>query len=153
MAREMGLGVVPYSPLAGGVLTGKYRRDDLTAASAASDDGTRRNFNIALGTVTERNLAVADVVTEIATEMGRTPAQVGLAWVLQNPGVTAPIVGARTPAQLEENLGALEVDFTTSQLARLDEASAIELGAPHDMLASDHIRTVTRGDLTIEARR
>ncbi|MEU4895170.1 aldo/keto reductase [Streptomyces sp. NPDC044780] len=153
MAREMGLGVVPYSPLAGGVLTGKYSREDLTATNAASDDGTRKSFNLALGTLTERNLAIADVVKEVATELGRTPAQVGLAWALRNPSVTTPIIGARTPAQLEDNLGALEVDFTAAQLARLDEVSAIGLGFPHDMLASDHIRNVTAGDLKIEARR
>ncbi|MEV0636154.1 aldo/keto reductase [Streptomyces sp. NPDC050619] len=155
MAHEMGLGVIPYSPLAGGVLTGKYSRDDLTARNVASDegDGTRKSFNFALGTLTERNLAIADVVKEVATELGRTPAQVALAWTLRNPGVTAPIIGARTPAQLEDNLGALEVDFTASQLARLDEASAIGLGFPHDMLASDHIRKVTAGDLKIESRR
>ena len=94
-----------------------------------------------------------DVVKEVATELGRTPAQVGLAWTLQNPGVTAPIIGARTPAQLEDNLGALEVDFTASQLARLDEASAIGLGIPHDLLAGDFGRTVTRGDLKLETRR
>ncbi|MDT0611054.1 aldo/keto reductase [Streptomyces lancefieldiae] len=153
MAREMGLGVIPYSPLAGGVLTGKYSRDDLTATSGASGDGTRKSFNFALGTLTERNLAIADVVKEVATELGRTPAQVGLAWALQNPDVTAPIIGARTPAQLEDNLGALEVDFTASQLARLDEAGAIGLGFPHDMLASEHIRKVTVGDLKIQTRR
>lgn len=152
MAREMGLGVMPYSPLAGGVLTGKYSRDDLTAPKAAVDDGTRKNFNIANGGLTERNLDIAEVVKEVATELGRTPAQVGLAWTLQNPGVTAPIIGARTPAQLEDNLGALEVDFTASQLARLDEASAIGLGIPHDLLAGDFGRTLTRGDLKVEPR-
>ncbi|WP_328441024.1 aldo/keto reductase [Streptomyces sp. NBC_00444] len=152
MAREMGLGVIPYSPLAGGVLTGKYSRDDLTATEAASD-GTRKSFNLALGTLTERGLALADVVKEVATELGRTPAQVGLAWTLHNPDVTAPIIGARTPAQLEDNLGALEIDFTTAQLARLNEAGAIGLGYPHDLLASDHIRKVTAGDLKIETRR
>ncbi|TVT51355.1 aldo/keto reductase [Amycolatopsis rhizosphaerae] len=152
MAREMGLGVIPYSPLAGGVLTGKYSRADLAAANVASGDGTRKSLNFALGTLTERNLAIAEVVKEVAMELGRTPAQVGLAWVLRNPGVTAPIIGARTPAQLEDNLGALEVDFTASQLARLDEASAIELGAPHDLLASDHIRAVLKGELKIETR-
>ena len=153
MAREMGLGVIPYSPLAGGVLTGKYSRADLTAANVASGDSTRKSFNAALGMVTERNLAIADVVKEVAAELGRTPAQVGLAWTLRNPGVTAPIIGARTPAQLEDNLGALEVDFTAAQLARLDEASAIDLGYPHDLLAGDHIRAVTSGDLKIETRR
>ena len=67
--------------------------------------------------------------------------------------MTAPIIGARTPEQLGDNLGALEVDFTAAQLARLDEVSAIDLGFPHDLLASDHIRTVTAGDLKIETRR
>ncbi|GAA2545166.1 aldo/keto reductase [Winogradskya consettensis] len=148
MAREMGLGVVPWSPLAGGVLTGKYSRDDLTVA----DDGTRRSFTIANGGLTERNFAIVDVVKQVAAELGRTPAQIGLAWTLQQPGVTAPIIGARTPAQLEDNLGALDVEFTTAQLARLDEASAIDLGFPHAMLAGDHIRAVTVGDLKVETR-
>ncbi|WP_328386195.1 aldo/keto reductase [Streptomyces sp. NBC_00400] len=153
MAREMGLGVVPYSPLAGGVLTGKYSRDDLTATSAAVNDGTRRNVNIANGALTERNVDIADVVKEVATELGRTTAQVALAWTLRNAGVTASLIGARTLAQLEDNLGALEVGFTASQLARLDEAGAIELGFPHSMLAGDRMRGVTHGDLKVETRR
>jgi aryl-alcohol dehydrogenase-like predicted oxidoreductase len=159
MAREMGLGVVPYSPLAGGVLTGKYGREDLEEGAAApspaadGEDSNRKEFNRALGTVTERNLSVADAVREVAAELGRTPAQVGLAWTLQNPGVTASTVGARTPAQLADNLGALDVDFTAGQLARLEAASAVELGYPHTMLSGAHIRRVTSGDLRIEPRR
>lgn len=153
MAREMGLGVVPWSPLAGGALTGKYSRDDLTAPDGAFGDGTRRSLNLAQGALTERNFAIVDVVREVAAELGRTPAQVGLAWTLQNPGVTAPVIGARTPAQLEDNLGALEVDFTASQLARLDGASAVELGFPQDLLTRETTRQPTRGDLRIEARR
>ncbi|MFZ3592670.1 aldo/keto reductase [Streptomyces sp. BH104] len=147
MARELGLGVIPFSPLGGGVLTGKYGREDLRPGQ---DDGTRRNFNLALGTLTERNLGIADAVREVAADLGRTPAQIALAWTLRNPAVTAPIIGARTPAQLEDNLGALEVDLSAAHLARLDAASAIELGYPHDMLASAHIRTVTRGDLRFD---
>lgn len=159
MAQELGLGTVLWSPLAGGVLTGKYSRQDLTASpsgeseSDSDSDSARKNFNLALGGVTERNLAIVDVVKEIADELGRTPAQVGLAWTLQNPGVTAPIIGARTAEQLRENLGSLDVDLTPAQLARLDEVSAIDLGFPHAMLASDHIRVQTRGDLKIQARR
>ncbi|WP_431922643.1 aldo/keto reductase [Amycolatopsis tucumanensis] len=147
MARELGLGVVPYSPLAGGVLTGKYRRDD------EAGESTRRSFNAGLGLVTERNLAIADVVQEVAAELECTPAQVALAWTLRNPGVTAPIIGARTTAQLEDNLGALAVAFSPAQLARLDEVSAIDPGYPHALLASDHIRKVTAGDLKIDSRR
>lgn len=94
MAAELGLGVTLYSPLAGGVLTGKYSQSDLVASDGDPADGTRRAFNQALGSVTERNLAIVDVVQEIAAEQGRTPAQVALAWTLQQPGVTAPILGA-----------------------------------------------------------
>ena len=153
MARAMGLGVTPYSPLGGGVLSGKYSGADLTGTSADSGESNRKSFNAGLGMVTERTLAIADVVREIAAEVGHTPAQVALAWTLRNPGVTAPVIGARTPEQLENNLGALEVDLTAEQLARLDKVSAIDLGYPHDLLASDHIRTVTAGDLKIETRR
>ncbi|WP_424217704.1 aldo/keto reductase (plasmid) [Streptomyces sp. BI20] len=155
MARELGLGVVPYSPLGGGILSGKYGRDDAAEPSivAGDGDGTRRGHNLALGALTERNLAVAGVVREVAADLGRTPAQVALAWTLRNPGVATTLIGARTPAQLEENLGALEVECTTAQLARLDTASAIELGQPHDLLASDHMRRVTTGGLRIETRR
>nr|WP_255407902.1 MULTISPECIES: aldo/keto reductase [Amycolatopsis] len=147
MARELGLGVIPYSPLASGVLTGKYRRDD------GAGESTRRSFNADLGLVTERNLAIADVVQEVAAELGCTPAQVALAWTLRTPGITAPIIGARTTAQLEDNLGALAVAFSPAQLARLDEVSAIDPGYPHALLASDHIRTVTTGGLKIDNRR
>jgi aryl-alcohol dehydrogenase-like predicted oxidoreductase len=153
MAQELGLGTVLWSPLAGGVLTGKYSRQDLTTPPSDQSESVRKSFNVALGGVTERALAIVDVVKEVADDLGRTPAQVGLAWTLQNPGVTAPIIGARTAEQLQENLGALEVDLTPSQVARLDEVSAIDLGFPHAMLASDHIRAQTRGDLKIQTRR
>jgi aryl-alcohol dehydrogenase-like predicted oxidoreductase len=151
MARALGLGVTPYSPLGGGVLSGKYSRADLTAATAGAGD--RRSFNAGLGMVTERTLAIADVVRETAAEVGRTPAQVALAWTLSNPAVTAPVLGARTPEQLSGNLEALEVELTAEQLNRLDDISKIDLGYPHDLLASNHIHTATAGNLTIEPRR
>ncbi|AZM64017.1 MULTISPECIES: aldo/keto reductase [unclassified Streptomyces] len=152
MAQELGLGTVLWSPLAGGVLTGKYSRKDLSAPAAGQGDSARKSFNLGLGAVTERELAIVDVVKEIAAEVGRTPAQVALAWTLHKPQVTAPIVGARTADQLQENLAALEVELTPSQMARLDEVSAIDPGFPHALLASDHIRSETRGGLKIQAR-
>lgn len=78
MARAMGLGVTPYSPLGGGVLSGKYSRADLTATSVDSGESNRKSFNAGLGMVTERTLAIADVVREVAAELGHTPAQVAL---------------------------------------------------------------------------
>ncbi|MBF6093815.1 aldo/keto reductase [Nocardia cyriacigeorgica] len=150
MARELGLGVIPWSPLGSGVLTGKYTRADLADEISASPGGTRKNVAAASGALTERGLAIADVVGSVAGELGRSPAQVAIAWTLRNPGVTSPIIGARTVAQLKDNLGALEVEFDATQLARLEQASAVKLGFPHDFLARPMTRTVTFGDLRVE---
>ncbi|MEU3646557.1 aldo/keto reductase [Lentzea sp. NPDC034063] len=151
MARALGLGVLPFSPLGGGVLSGKYTRADLTPGSD-SPESNRKSFNAGLGMVTSRTLGIADVVREVASEVERTPAQVALAWSVRRPGVTAPVVGARTPEQLLGNLDALEVELTGEQVARLDEVSAIDPGYPHDLLGGDHVRTVMSGGLTIESR-
>ncbi|MCD2191169.1 aldo/keto reductase [Actinomycetospora soli] len=153
MAREMGLGVTPFSPIGGGVLAGRYGRADLARDEPAAGEGGRKRFNAALGMVTDRTLRIADVVQDIATETDRRPAQIALAWVLQVPGVTAPVIGARTAEQLLGNLEALHVDLTDEHLARLDAVSAVDLGYPHDLLAGDHGRTVTAGDLRIDKRR
>lgn len=148
MAKEMGLGVIPWSPLASGVLSGKYTRDDLTSV-ASGDSGTRRDFATANGVLTDRNLTIADAVREIAQEKGKSPSQVALAWTLLEPGVPAPIVGARTLEQFEDNLGALNVVLSTDQQSRLSAASAIDLGFPHDFLARDTTRKVMFGDLKL----
>jgi aryl-alcohol dehydrogenase-like predicted oxidoreductase len=150
MAREMGLGVVPWSPLASGVLTGKYTRDDLDLGEGTADpSGTRKNVAAAAGSLSERGLDIADVVREVAAEAGHTPAQVALAWTLLDPAVTSTIVGVRTLGQLEDNLGALDVRLTDDQRGRLDEVSAVELGFPHDMLQRPMTREVVFGGVTI----
>jgi aryl-alcohol dehydrogenase-like predicted oxidoreductase len=131
MARQMGLGVLPWAPLAKGVLTGKYTRADLDHTDSKQ---TRKNLAAAAGVLSQRGLAIAEVVRDVAAEIGRTPAQVALAWTLLNPAVTAPIIGARTLSQFEDNLGALDVTFTQNQRATLEKASAIDLGFPHELL-------------------
>ncbi len=131
MARELGLGVSAWSPLASGVLTGKYARADLDPATAQG----RRAVAIGNGALTERALDIAEVVVAIAHELGRPAAQVALAWTLQRPGAIVPVIGARTQAQLLENLGALEVELSAAQIERLQQASAVALGFPHDFLA------------------
>jgi len=146
MAKEMGLGVVPFFALASGVLTGKYTKADLDhGGGSAGAEGTRKNVAAANGVLTARNLEIAEVVKSVAAEMGKTPAQVALAWTLLNPAVAAPIVGVRTLKQLEDNLGALDVVWTDAHRARLDAASSIELGFPHDFLASPMSRQVIFG--------
>jgi len=133
MASEMGLGFMPWSPLANGVLSGKYSRADL-GESQAGIDGSRKAVAGAHGSLSERSLVIAETVSEIAREVGRPPAQVALSWVMSNPGVTALLLGARNLDQLEVNLGALELSLSQEHMARLEAASAIELGFPHDIL-------------------
>jgi len=125
MAREMGLGVVACSPLGGGVLTGKYRRADLAAAGEAEAPATRKGLAAASGALSERGLAIAEVAAEVARELETTAARVALAWLLDHPAVTAPVLGARTLAQLEDDLGALELALSPGQRARLEHADAI----------------------------
>jgi aryl-alcohol dehydrogenase-like predicted oxidoreductase len=96
-ARELGLGITPWSPLAGGVLSGKFRRED--AATATSDRGAR-----ALSRLTERTFTILDEVTRVAAALGTTPAAVALAWVQSRPGVASTIIGARRLDQFDANL-------------------------------------------------
>ncbi|MDT3376815.1 aldo/keto reductase [Labrys neptuniae] len=153
MARDLGLGVIPWSPLASGVLAGKYSRADLDdSGGSAEASGTRRNVALGNGALTVRGLDIADVVKAVAGETGHTPSQVALAWTLTNPAVASPLVGARTVAQLEDNLGALEVTFSDEQRSRLEAASAIELGFPHDFLNRPLTRNVMFGGLKIPTR-
>jgi aryl-alcohol dehydrogenase-like predicted oxidoreductase len=144
MAREMGMGVIPWSPLGGGVLSGKYKLEDLRGGQT-SEQTSRRTINNATGRLSEANLAIATVVTEIAREIGRTPAQVALAWTLLNPAVVSPIIGARTLPQLEDNLGALDVSFTEHQIGQLNAVNRVELGFPHDFLGGPNVEMLFGG--------
>ncbi len=150
MCREMGMGVLPWSPLGGGVLTGKYSREQLTSDSAAGMN-SREAINRMTGRLSERSLAIADQVKAEAEKIGATAAQVALAWTLRDPTVTAPVLGVRTMLQLEDNLAALAIDLDDEQLARLDEVSGIALGFPHDMLASPMQKQMF-GGVEVEAR-
>ncbi len=132
MARELGLGVLPWSPLAGGVLTGKYRRDDLAADPTTMS--SRKAINIASKRLTGKALEIAETVVTVAADLGCTPSQVALAWTLLNPAVTSPIIGARSLEQLQDNLGALDVEFGSEHRKRLDSASAIDPCFPYNMI-------------------
>lgn len=119
LCDDQGLGVMPYSPLASGFLTGKYRKDVATPASARAEGIQRRYFN-------DRCWHLLNVLEGVAAEHDRSPAQVALAWLLANPVVTAPIVGANSPDQLEGSLGATTIKLSTEQINRLDDASTWE---------------------------
>ena len=150
MAEAMGIGVLPWSPLAAGVLTGKYTREDLKRQEEAADAELIGSEKRAVF-LTEKKLAIAEAVVEVARETERSPAQVALNWLLTRDSVTSPILGARTVRQIEDNLGALEFRLDDRHLERLDEVSAIELGFPHDFVRVPRIRELMTGGAYIEA--
>ena len=140
MAQHFGMAVTPWAPLGGGVLTGKYTRGGDT-------DSLRKERNEAWGRTAERNLDIARAVDAVADEIGVTSTQVAIAWVLARGYRYFPIVGVRTEAQMEDALAATDVSISEEHLCRLDEVSAIELGFPHDFLASEHVVELGKGEL------
>ena len=150
MATELGLGVLAWSPLASGVLTGKYTRADLTADGSL--EGNRRGVAIGNGTLNQRSLDIADIVREIAEELCCTPAQLALAWTFLNPAVTGPIVGARTFDQFKQNLGALDIVIPHEYCERLENISKVGRGFPHDFLALPMTQQVIYGTAKVRPR-
>ncbi|MGO9792350.1 MAG: aldo/keto reductase [Solirubrobacteraceae bacterium] len=130
-ARALDLAVTGWAPLGGGLLTGRYGSDrERPSDSRLADIGGAHEQR----TLSQRNLAIADAVNAVAEARGASASQVALAWILaQQPrAVTIPIIGVRTDAQLNDNLGALEIELTPTELEQLDEASQIALGFPGD---------------------
>ena len=129
MAEALGLGAALWSPLAGGFLTGKYR---------ISDEGRIKSFLARLVHTEEttRETAILDAVLTIAKEIGRSPTEVAVAWLVHKARLSTtaliPILGPRTEEQLAGSLSALEVNLSREQIGRLDEASQIALGTPHE---------------------
>jgi aryl-alcohol dehydrogenase-like predicted oxidoreductase len=126
ICRNEGLGLIAWSPLSSGWLSGKYRRDQEgppgDAHRGAGQWETRNN---------DRTWTVLDAVREVADEVSRSDAQVALRWIMQQPGVTAPIVGARTYEQFNDNLGAAGWSLDDDQLARLTTAADQPLPYPY----------------------
>ncbi|ELY88254.1 aldo/keto reductase [Natrialba hulunbeirensis JCM 10989] len=123
VCADQELAVCPYSPLAGGFLTGKYERT--ADGSVEAPDGSRGSLDDLFEDryATDRAWDVLDAVESVASEVDATPAQVSLRWLIEQDRFTCvPIVGARSPDQLEENAGAVEIDLTDEQFERIDEA-------------------------------
>jgi diketogulonate reductase-like aldo/keto reductase len=122
MAEALGMGVLPWSPLRGGQLSGKYLRD-----GGAPADSPRAGH---MDGPTERDRVVIDAVGRVAAEIGVGSAEVALAWVRSRPAVTSTLIGARTPQQLRADLASLEITLTPEQHAALDEPSTPSLDFP-----------------------
>jgi len=129
--KSYGLGILPWSPLAGGLLTGKYRQGQ------SPPDGSRmakwqeryERFD-----QQPKNWTIVEALVKVAEAVDRPPSQVALAWLLHQPAVTSVIMGARNVAQLTENLGAAALELSDDHLKQLAEASALDLGYPYDFI-------------------
>jgi aryl-alcohol dehydrogenase-like predicted oxidoreductase len=131
LCRDEGLGILPWSPLAGGFLTGKFER------GKPPQSGTRLGEKDRLARYDlERNWKILDAVRGVASETGSTPSAVSIAWLLARPQVTSVIFGARSVEQLDANLAAAELALTPTQLAALDQASAFDLGYPYSFISA-----------------
>jgi aryl-alcohol dehydrogenase-like predicted oxidoreductase len=125
-----GLGVIPWSPLGGGFLSGKYRRDEEPPEGSRISEAVESMEEYWDRRATERNWAALDVVGRISEETGKSYAQISLNWLLRQNGVTAPIIGARTLAQLDDNIGASSWELTSEQVEDLSEAARVEIWRP-----------------------
>lgn len=149
MAIELGMGVCPWSPLASGMLTGKYKRTGTQASGEGRLVAIQNSGNPGFEKLfTERNWRIVDALVEIAREVERTPAEVALHWVATRPGVTSTLVGATKPAQLDSNLRALELVLPAELSARLEEASRPELVHPY-MFFEPTMRAMITGGTTV----
>ncbi|MER8067322.1 aldo/keto reductase [Streptomyces sp. NPDC094034] len=129
VARELRLGVTPWSPLAAGVLSGRYTRD-----GGAPEGSGRAGSRATQARLSEPTFQVLDTLAEIAARQDTTVAAVALAWVLQQPLITSPIIGTRTVAHLDSALPALAVTFTPEELATLDRLTTPTLAFPYPHL-------------------
>jgi aryl-alcohol dehydrogenase-like predicted oxidoreductase len=142
MAKALNLGLTAWSPLAGGVLTGKYH------GHGSSEQG-RMHSEMAKDFMPEPQLTgrVVAAVKSVSDEIGRSMAQIALAWLRYRPVPVIPILGARKLSQLEDNLASFDVTLSASQLRVLDEASRIELGFPYGMYAKEFVQAIAYGGL------
>ena len=141
-ARECGLGIVPWSPLAAGFLAGKYARAEAGATGEGRLSGPNPFGN---SKFSERNWQVLDVLRQVATEAGQPLAQVALAWALARPGVSSLIVGASKLAQLHDNLAALEIQLTPEQLRTLNAGSVSDPAFPEGFFSAGLQRGIFGG--------
>lgn len=149
-ARECGLGITPWSPLAGGFLSGKYRRD----GAGASGDGRLSGPNpFGDQLFTERNWRVLDTLRMVAAEVNRPLAQVALAWAAAQPGITSLILGAGKLEQLHDNLASQDISLTPAQLQTLGASSALAQDSLFDGLVTPEVNRMVFGGTTVRGWR
>jgi aryl-alcohol dehydrogenase-like predicted oxidoreductase len=140
MAKALNLGVLAWSPLAKGVLTGKYHGEGKAEGARMTNEGTKDFLP-----EEQRAVPIISAVKSVSTQVGRSMAQVALAWLRHQTVPVIPIIGARKVSQLQDNLASLDLELSTEQLKSLDGASQIELGFPQRMYEREMVRGVRYG--------
>jgi aryl-alcohol dehydrogenase-like predicted oxidoreductase len=135
VCQSEGLGVIPWSPLRGGWLSGRYRRGmDAPPPTSRVEEASKQNWGERWELyATERTWTVLDALFAVAKECGHTPPQVAINWLLNRPGVTAPIIGARSLKHLEDNLGASGWSLSSEQMERLTQAGDLVAPYPYNL--------------------
>ncbi|MGB5896154.1 MAG: aldo/keto reductase [Ignavibacteriaceae bacterium] len=134
MARKLDIAVTPRAVLGGGILSGKYNKKK-------DEEGRAKIYK----SINNENLRIAGEVIKVAEELGKTPSQLALNWVRQQPGVMIPIIGAKTEKQLKYNLECLNFSLNEKHMNQLSEVSKIDMGFPHDFLTSETIVDIIYG--------
>ncbi|HEV8329236.1 MAG TPA: aldo/keto reductase [Nitrospiraceae bacterium] len=142
MAKALNLGLTAWSPLANGVLTGKYHGHGSSEPGRMSSDMMKPFLP-----EQQRTDRIVAAVKTVSDELGRSMAQVALAWLRYRPVPVIPILGARKLSQLQDNLASFDLTLSADQLQTLDDASRIELGFPHDFYAKELVRTFVYGGM------
>jgi aryl-alcohol dehydrogenase-like predicted oxidoreductase len=146
MAKDQQMTVLAWSPLRNGLLTGKYLPENVNQSKA---DGARMHSEMmkGFGSVPDSIQGTVREIVAVGKELGVSPAQVALAWLRYRPVPVIPIIGARKLAQIEDNIRSLDVTLSPEQLQRLEKASAISLGFPHDFMALEPVKAIVFGGL------
>ncbi len=142
MAKALNLGVTAWSPLAGGVLTGKYHSGGSAESGRMSSDMMKQFMPDE-----QRTARIIKAVKTVADQTGRRMAQVALAWLRSRPVPVIPIIGARKLSQLQDNLASIDLSLSAEQFKTLDEASRIELGFPHEFYDKEMVRSLIYGGM------
>src|SRR5215468_3005142 len=149
VAQELGLAVCPWSPIAGGFLAGKYRREGNSGRGEGRLEQTKDHPVLGKVLRSDENWRIADTVVDVAKAIGKTPAQVALNWVTTRPGVTSTIIGATKLAQLEDNFRALEFTLPAELRQQLDEVSALPSAHPY-LFFGGVLQAMIRGNVPIQ---
>jgi aryl-alcohol dehydrogenase-like predicted oxidoreductase len=151
-AQEFGIAVCPWSPLAGGFLSGKYKKVKNGQGAQGRLDVVKNSGNPVFEKFTAKNWAILAALETVAQEVGKSPAQVALSWVVNQKGITSTLIGATKLSQLENNLQALEIVLSKEQMAKLDAASILETIHPY-IFFGEEIQGMVNGGAIVNAWR